>query len=84
MFEVSSTNGDTHWAATTTRGTEQVVAEVFRPRKGSTSQGPMALQRSGSLREGQDRLSSVQETTINLPFIIADQSGPALCRPSPA
>jgi len=79
VFEVLSTNGDTHLGGD---DYDEVlinyVAEEFRKQEGiDLRKDPMALQR---LKEACERakceLSTVQETTINLPFITADQSGP--------
>ncbi len=79
VFEVLSTNGDTHLGGD---DYDEVlinyVAEEFRKKEGiDLRKDPMALQR---LKEACERakceLSTVQETTINLPFITADQSGP--------
>jgi molecular chaperone DnaK len=79
VFEVLSTNGDTHLGGD---DYDEVlinyVADEFRKQEGiDLRKDAMALQR---LKEACERakceLSSVQETTINLPFITADQSGP--------
>jgi molecular chaperone DnaK len=79
VFEVLSTNGDTHLGGD---DYDEVlinyVAEEFRKKEGiDLRKDPMALQR---LKEGCEKakceLSTVQETTINLPFITADQTGP--------
>ena len=79
VFEVLSTNGDTHLGGD---DLDEVLinylAEEFRKKEGiDLLQDPMALQR---LKEASEKakceLSSQLETTINLPFITADQSGP--------
>jgi len=79
VFEVKSTNGDTHL------GGDDVdhvlidwLAESFRKETGiDLRQDRMALQR---LREAAERakceLSSAMTTTINQPYISADASGP--------
>jgi molecular chaperone DnaK len=79
VFEVKSTNGDTHL------GGEDFdlriinfLAEEFKKDQGIDLRGDkMALQR---LKEGAEKakmeLSSALETDINLPFITADASGP--------
>src|SRR4051812_12850904 len=79
VFEVLSTNGDTHLGGDD--WDQRVIdhlAEEFRKREGiDVRKDPMALQR---LKEAAEKakieLSSAQETTINLPFITADQNGP--------
>jgi molecular chaperone DnaK len=79
VFEVLSTNGDTHLGGD---DFDQVlinhIAEEFRKNEGiDIRNDPMALQR---LKEAAEKakceLSSIQETTVNLPFITADSSGP--------
>ncbi|MBL0921184.1 MAG: molecular chaperone DnaK [Phycisphaerales bacterium] len=79
VFEVLSTNGDTHLGGD---DVDQVmidfIAEEFRKAEGiDVRKDAMALQR---LKEAAEKakceLSTVQETTVNLPFITADQSGP--------
>ena len=79
VFEVKSTNGDTHL------GGEDFdleiinyLADEFKKDNGiDLSQDKLALQR---LKEGAEKakieLSSSTETEVNLPFITADQSGP--------
>ncbi len=79
VFEVRSTNGDTHLGGD---DFDQVVidwmAEEFRKSNGiDLRKDRMALQR---LKEAAEKakieLSSTMQTNINLPFITADQSGP--------
>ena len=79
VFEVKSTNGDTHL------GGEDFdhriigyLADEFRKEQGIDLRGDkLALQR---LKEAAEKakieLSSTAQTEINLPFITADQSGP--------
>ena len=79
VFEVKATNGDTHL------GGEDFdlllideLADQFKKEQGIDLRGDaMALQR---LKEAAEKakmeLSSTVETTINLPFITADASGP--------
>jgi len=79
VFEVLATNGDGHL------GGDDIdellidyIAEEFRKVEGiDVRTDPMALQR---LKEAAEKakceLSSTQETSINLPFITADASGP--------
>ena len=78
-FQVRATNGDTHL------GGDDIdqklidhIAEEFRKNEGiDLRKDPMALQR---LKEAAEKakmeLSQTLETTVNLPFITADQSGP--------
>ncbi len=79
VFEVLSTNGDTHLGGD---DWDQVLidhlAEEFRKKEGiDIRKDAMALQR---LKEAAEKakieLSTMQETTVNLPFITADQNGP--------
>lgn len=79
VFEVLSTNGDTHLGGD--NFDERIVdwmAEEFKKESGiSLKQDKTALQR---LREGAEKakceLSTTLETNINLPFITSDESGP--------
>ena len=79
VFEVKSTNGDTHLGGDDfdQRVIDWLVAEFKRDQGIDLSKDPMALQR---LKEAAEKakmeLSSTQQTDINLPFITADQSGP--------
>jgi molecular chaperone DnaK len=79
VFEVLSTNGDTHLGGDDfDEELINYVAEEFRKQHGiDLRKDPMALQR---LKEACERakceLSSSLETTINLPYITADASGP--------
>jgi molecular chaperone DnaK len=79
VFEVKSTNGDTHLGGDDfdQRVIDWLVAEFRKDQGIDLSKDPMALQR---LKEAAERakieLSSTQQTDINLPFITADQSGP--------
>jgi molecular chaperone DnaK len=79
VFEVKSTNGDTHLGGDDfdQRIINWLVAEFKKDQGIDLSQDPMALQR---LKEAAEKakmeLSSTQQTDINLPFITADQSGP--------
>src|SRR2546428_1590065 len=78
VFEVKSTNGDTHLGGDDfdARVMEWLVAEFKRDQGIDLSKDPMALQR---LKEAAEKakmeLSTVMQTEINLPFITADQSG---------
>ena len=79
VFEVLSTNGDTHLGGDDLD--EMLInflAEEFRKTEGiDLRKDPMAHQR---LKEAAEKakceLSSQVETTVNLPFITADASGP--------
>jgi molecular chaperone DnaK len=79
VFEVLSINGDTHLGGD---DYDQVlvdhIAEEFRKQQGiDLRKDPMALQR---LKEAAEKakieLSANMETSVNLPFITADASGP--------
>jgi len=79
VFEVKATNGDTHLGGDD--WDERIVnwlADQFKREQGiDLRQDRQALQR---LREASERakveLSTVAQTTINLPFITADANGP--------
>jgi len=79
VFEVKSTNGDTHLGGDD--WDERIVnwlADEFKKEQGiDLRQDRQALQR---LREASEKakieLSSSVQTTINLPFVTADQNGP--------
>jgi molecular chaperone DnaK len=79
VFEVKSTNGDTHLGGDDfDRRVVNWLVEEFKNESGiDLSQDRMALQR---LREAAEKakieLSAVTSTEINLPFITADASGP--------
>jgi molecular chaperone DnaK len=79
VFEVKSTNGDTHLGGDDfdQRVIDWLVTEFKRDQAIDLSKDAMALQR---LKEAAEKakmeLSSTQSTDINLPFITADQSGP--------
>ena len=79
VFEVKSTNGDSHLGGD---DFDQIVidwiADEFKREQGiDLRQDHMAVQR---LKEAAERakieLSSAQQTEINLPFVTADASGP--------
>ncbi|MGH7518303.1 MAG: molecular chaperone DnaK [Gemmatimonadales bacterium] len=79
VFEVKSTNGDTHLGGDDfdQRVIDWLVTEFKKDQGIDLSKDPMALQR---LKEAAEKakmeLSTTQQTDINLPFITADQSGP--------
>lgn len=79
VFEVKSTNGDTHL------GGDDFDAEIikflideFRKSDGiDLTKDPMAMQRlKDAAEKAKIELSASQKTNINLPFITADASGP--------
>ncbi len=79
VFEVLSTNGDTHLGGDDyDEELINYVAEEFRKKEGiDLRKDPMALQRlKEACEKAKCELSTTQETTINLPFITADQTGP--------
>jgi len=79
VFEVRSTNGDTHLGGDDfDQRIIDWMADEFKKSQGiDLRQDRMALQR---LKEAAEKakieLSSTMQTNINLPFITADQSGP--------
>ncbi len=79
VFEVLSTNGDTHLGGDDfdKRIIDWLVSEFKKSDGIDLSKDPMALQR---LKEAAEKakieLSSTMETSINLPFVTADQNGP--------
>ncbi|MDR2552947.1 MAG: molecular chaperone DnaK [Treponema sp.] len=79
VFEVKSTNGDTHLGGDDfdRRIQEWLIGEFKNDTGIDLAQDRMALQR---LREAAEKakieLSAMQTTEVNLPFITADQSGP--------
>lgn len=79
VFEVKSTNGDTHLGGDDfDRRIMEWLIDEFRKDTGiDLGKDRMALQR---IREAAEKakieLSAVQQTEINLPFITADASGP--------
>jgi molecular chaperone DnaK len=79
VFEVKSTNGDTHLGGDDfDQRLIDYLREEFRKQEGiDLGKDPMALQR---LKEAAEKakceLSTVLETEVNLPFITADQNGP--------
>jgi molecular chaperone DnaK len=78
VFEVLSINGDTHLGGD---DFDQVLinylADEFKRTEGiDLRKDPMALQRLKASEKAKIELSGAMETTVNLPFITADQSGP--------
>jgi len=79
VFEVKSTNGDTHLGGDDLdqRVIEWLVAEFKKDQGIDLSQDAMALQRLNEASEkAKMELSSTMQTDINLPFITATQDGP--------
>lgn len=79
VFEVKSTNGDTHLGGD--NFDEVIITWLIAEFKGNTGidlgKDKMALQRLKEAAEkAKKELSSAQASDINLPFITADQSGP--------
>ena len=79
VYEVLSTNGDTHLGGDNyDQRLIDYIADQFRRETGiDLRKDPMALQR---LKEAAEKakieLSTMLETTVNLPFITADAGGP--------
>lgn len=79
VFEVKSTNGDTHLGGEDFDIflVEHILKEFKKESGLSLSEDPVAIQR---IREAAEKakieLSSTTQTEINLPFITADASGP--------
>jgi molecular chaperone DnaK len=79
VFEVKSTNGDTHLGGDNfDQRVLDYIAEEFKKQEGiDLRKDPMALQR---LREASEKakmeLSQLMQTDINLPFITATADGP--------
>jgi molecular chaperone DnaK len=79
VFEVKSTNGDTHLGGDDfDQKVLNWIAEEFKASDGiNLKKDPMALQRLKEAAEAAKKeLSSSKQTEINLPFITADASGP--------
>jgi len=79
VFEVKSTNGDTHLGGDDydERIVEWLVAEFRKDQGIDLSSDKQALQRlTEAAEKAKVELSSMVQTNINLPFITADQSGP--------
>ena len=79
VFEVKSTNGDTHLGGEDfdLRLVDYLASEFKKDHGIDLTKDKLALQR---LKEGAEKakieLSSAAQTEINLPFITADQTGP--------
>ncbi|MHB1638796.1 MAG: molecular chaperone DnaK [Candidatus Dormibacteria bacterium] len=79
VFEVKSTNGDTHLGGDDyDRRVVDWMAEEFKRDQGIDLRADrQALQRlTEAAEKAKIELSQLQETQINLPFVTADQNGP--------
>lgn len=79
VFEVKSTNGDTHLGGDDfdQKVIDWIAAEFLKSDGVDLKNDPMALQRLKDAAEAAKKeLSSSKQTDINLPFITADASGP--------
>jgi molecular chaperone DnaK len=79
VFEVVSTNGDTHLGGDDFDQTLiNHVADQFQKEQGiDLRRDPMAMQRlQEACEKAKKELSSAQSSDVNLPFITADASGP--------
>jgi molecular chaperone DnaK len=79
VFEVLSTNGDTHLGGDDVDQAliDWLVSEFKKSNGIDLSKDAMALQRlKEAAEQAKCELSSTKTTTINLPFITADASGP--------
>jgi molecular chaperone DnaK len=79
VFEVKSTNGDTHLGGDDfDQRIINWLADEFKKEQGiDLRQDRMALQRLKEAAEkAKQELSTVMQTEVNLPFITADSSGP--------
>jgi len=79
VFEVKSTNGDTHLGGDDydKRIVDWLVAEFKKDQGIDLSGDRQALQRlTEAAEKAKIELSSMVQTSINLPFVTADQNGP--------
>jgi len=79
VFEVKATNGDTLLGGDDydKRIVDWLIAEFKKDQGIDLSQDRQAVQRlTDAAEKAKIELSTLQETSINLPFITADQSGP--------
>jgi molecular chaperone DnaK len=79
VFEVKSTNGDTHLGGDDydKRIVDWLVAEFKKDQGIDLGSDRQALQRlTEAAEKAKIELSSLTQTSINLPFITADQNGP--------
>ncbi len=79
VFEVKSTNGDTHLGGDDfdQKIVEWLVEKFMKEHGMDLKDDPVALQRVKEAAEkSKIELSSSEESTINLPYLTADKSGP--------
>ena len=79
VFEVLSTHGDTHLGGDDwdQRLIDHLAGEFKKQESIDLTNDPMAMQRLKEAAESAKKeLSQSAETTVNLPFITADQNGP--------
>jgi molecular chaperone DnaK len=79
VVQVISTNGDTHLGGDDVdqRVIDYLIAEFKKDQGIDVSKDKMVLQRlKDAAEKAKIELSSKLETTVNLPFLTADQSGP--------
>ncbi|HEY0383253.1 MAG TPA: molecular chaperone DnaK [Candidatus Elarobacter sp.] len=79
LFEVKATNGDTHLGGDDydKRLVDWIVAEYRKDQGIDLASDRQALQRlTEAAEKAKVELSSVVQTTVNLPFITADANGP--------
>jgi molecular chaperone DnaK len=79
VFEVKSTNGDTHLGGDDfdSRLIDFLAAEFKKEEGIDLRKDPMAMQRlKDAAEKAKIELSGANKTNVNLPFITADQSGP--------
>ena len=79
VFEVKATNGDTHLGGDDydKRVVDWLVAEFRKDQGIDLSTDKQAMQRlTEAAEKAKIELSTMVQTTINLPFITADQNGP--------
>ena len=79
VFEVLATNGDTHLGGDDwDHRLIDFIADEFKKKESiDIRKDAMALQRlKDAAEKAKIELSSMQETSVNLPFITADQNGP--------
>ncbi|MEO6835317.1 MAG: molecular chaperone DnaK [Candidatus Tumulicola sp.] len=79
VFEVKSTNGDTHLGGDDydARAVEWLVDQFRRDQGIDLSKDKQAMQRlTEAAEKAKIELSAVVQTNINLPFVTADQEGP--------
>ncbi|MBN2015602.1 molecular chaperone DnaK [Candidatus Dojkabacteria bacterium] len=79
VFEVKSTNGDTHLGGDDfdQKIMDWLVEKFMKEQGMDLKDDPVALQRvKDAAEKAKIELSSSEETTLNLPYLTADKSGP--------